>query len=489
MSQKSTPERLRRLDRHHLDPHHYTLSLLKEAYRLKLIDQAGLDAIQSQMMELLARTIMRYTGGESSSVTNETAQRIMLSLFYAIDACMLCLDDSDEALKQLTTRGLASIYQQGLAVLESCLLSTEQIYRRLQEQRLKVDNLAYQTTLDEALPDFFKHYDVLYAAHETMASIDYPLFLDNMQVSGIFYIRNYLLTLTVEDCFCRRYSHQEIKKLLASYGRIYRINTSEALINIFEIAATNAVFSLLAGNPPQQLLISKAQLHMLYSILSALDESERRTMLEEQVKLLLQAHGLSGHDCHPAPDGPWAAWLPVPGLKQLMEHWLGMIMPRLNKALQNGHLENVAIVSSKAATPDRTRTFFTPGVKMADKEFRSLIEELRACRDGAAKADLITSRCQSLVDFIDILEADCLYGEEYQTLYSRLGNMELALLAGMVFNEEIRIKGKDFSLRPLVRQSFCYLWQAEFSRFLQSLPDLHIKLIEHYMHSYLDSRD
>ena len=39
-------------------------------------------------------------------------------------------------------------------------------------------------------------------------------------------------------------------------------------------------------------------------------------------------------------------------------------------------------------------------------------------------------------------------------------------------------QGKDFSLRPLVRQ-FCYLWQAEFSRFLQSLPDLHIKLIEH----------
>ena len=211
MSQKSTPERLRRLDRHHLDPHHYTLSLLKEAYRLKLIDQAGLDAIQSQMMELLARTIMRYTGGESSSVTNETAQRIMLSLFYAIDACMLCLDDSDEALKQLTTRGLASIYQQGLAVLESCLLSTEQIYRRLQEQRLKVDNLAYQTTLDEALPDFFKHYDVLYAAHETMASIDYPLFRDDLKVSGIFYIRNYLRRLSLEDSFCRRYSHQEIK--------------------------------------------------------------------------------------------------------------------------------------------------------------------------------------------------------------------------------------------------------------------------------------
>ncbi|MGI6469234.1 MAG: hypothetical protein GXZ09_01435 [Syntrophomonadaceae bacterium] len=487
MSQKSTPERLRRLDRHHLDPHHYTLSLLKEAYRLKLIDQAGLDAIQSQMMELLARTIMRYTGGESSSVTNETAQRIMLSLFYAIDACMLCLDDSDEALKQLTTRGLASIYQQGLAVLESCLLSTEQIYRRLQEQRLKVDNLAYQTTLDEALPDFFKHYDVLYAAHETMASIDYPLFLDNMQVSGIFYIRNYLLTLTVEDCFCRRYSHQEIKKLLASYGRIYRINTSEALINIFEIAATNAVFSLLAGNPSQQLLISEAQLDMLYKMLSALDEIERQTMLEDQVKLLLQDTERLQNDSNPTPDEPWAAWLPIPSLKQLMEHLIAMIMPRLNKALEYGHLDNVAIVSSKAAAPDKSRTFFTPGVKMDDESFRNLTEELIACQDGAGKADLIVSRCQSLIDFIDILEADCLYEDEYQILYSRLGNMELALLAGMVFPEEIRISGKDFSLRALAGQSFGYLWQEEFSGFLQSLPDHRIKLIEHCIHSNLDS--
>ena len=52
----------------------------------------------------------------------------------------------------------------------------------------------------------------------------------------------------------------------------------------------------------------------------------------------------------------------------------------------------------------------------------------------------------------------------------------------MVFKEEIRIKGKDFSLRPLVRQSFCYLWQAEFLLPCKACPTF-IKLIEHYMHS------
>jgi hypothetical protein len=487
VSQKPNLEKLRRLDQRRLDPHHYTLSLLQQAYRLQLIEQSGLDSIQSQVMELLALAIMRYNRGESSSVTNETAQRIMLSLFYAIDAYMHSLDNPDEALQQLQSQRLASIYNQGLAIIESCLLSTRQMYQNLQEQRLKVNNIAYQSTLDEALPDFFEHYDVRFSAHETMASIDYPLFRDDLKVSGIFYIRNYLRRLSLEDSFCRRYSHQEIKNLLASYGRTYRINTNEALINIFEIVATNAVFSLLAGNPSQQLLISEAQLDMLYKMLSALDEIERQTMLEDQVKLLLQDTERLQNDSNPTPDEPWAAWLPIPSLKQLMEHLIAMIMPRLNKALEYGHLDNVAIVSSKAAAPDKSRTFFTPGVKMDDESFRNLTEELIACQDGAGKADLIVSRCQSLIDFIDILEADCLYEDEYQILYSRLGNMELALLAGMVFPEEIRISGKDFSLRALAGQSFGYLWQEEFSGFLQSLPDHRIKLIEHCIHSNLDS--
>ncbi len=487
MNRPSDLEKHRYLDKRRLDSHHFTLSLLQNAHRLGLIDKAGMDSIQSQVMDLLAAAIRLYTRGESTSVKNETAQGIMLSLFYAMDACLRSPGHPDEALEQLQARGLASIHSQGLAILESCLLDTRRIYENLLQQRLKVANLAYQSTLEEALPDFFNHYDVRFAAHETMASIDYPLLLDDMKVSGVFYIRKYLQTLTVENSFCRRYSTKEVKNLLTAYGRTYRININEALINIFEIVATNAMFSLLAGNPAQQLSISKAQLESLYQVLSAADESGRLEMLGAQAELLLVWPGASQDDYNLTPDEPWAAPVPVPGLKQLLEHLLTLIMPRLNRALEFGNLENVVIVSSKAAAPDAPRIVFNAGIKMDDDSFRELIGDIMACRDGAQKAALITGRSQSLADFIDILEADCLFEGEYQALYARLGEMELALLARILFVEEIRSDGEGFCLRPEAGQAFDYPWQAELSFFLQNLPAHRIKLIEHLIHSSLET--
>jgi len=61
--------------------------------------------------------------------------------------------------------------------------------------------MPYNTTIDESSPIFLKKYNILFEAHNTMASIDYPLAVDDMSLQGVFYIRQYLERLHIESQF------------------------------------------------------------------------------------------------------------------------------------------------------------------------------------------------------------------------------------------------------------------------------------------------
>lgn len=488
MHDKTNLEMHRHLRKHRLDPYQYTLALLQSGYQLGLVDQASMEGIQSQVMELLAATIQRYTRGESTSVKSETAQRIMLSMFYAMDTYLRSLEHADEALQALQIEGIAEIHRQGLAFLEACLLDTAQLYQEIKSHQLSLVNYAYQSTINEALSDFFNSYDVRFAAQDTTTSIDYPLLLDDMKASGIFYIRQYLQKLALETRFCQRYSKKALDDLLASYGRAYRINPQEALINVFEIVATNAIFSILAGNPSSELSLSRPQLQLLQQLLLGMSEEQRQAVIESQVELLCAPSGKSTDATtvvNPSAD-PWAAPCAIPSLRELFAHLLTILLPRLNRALEHGHLENVVMVSDKAAYLQQ-KIIFDTGARMDDELFRDLAERILACRDGLEKAALIIKSTESLGDFIDILEADCLFDNEYQALYAGLGEMELSLLARMLFNEEMHLDAEEFSLQDIREKVLESQWQAELLHFLLNLPAERLNLIERFLHSTLES--
>lgn len=477
-------EKHRHLDGSRLDPQHYTLSLMQQAQRRGLLDRPGMDAIQAQLMELLAAAVLRYTRGESSSVKNETAQGIMLSLFYSLDNCLMAMGHPDLALEALQTQVLANLYRQGLSSLEACLEDTAHIFADLKARQLPIANMAYQATLDDALPGFFNNYDPRFAAQDTIADIDYPLLKDDMKMCGLFYIRRYVLTLSAENHFCEQYESREIKKLLAAYAGTYRVNTNEALINIFEITATNAIFSRLVGNRAERLSISPTQLKTLERLLSGMNREQRLELLQAQAQGLTEA--LSPSSAIEPEADPWAVQTAAPSMKELMDYLISILMPRLDRALEFSNLKNVIIVSGKESRP-KQRILFDAGVKMDDESFRELIAEIMECWDGKAKAALITARSQSLADFIDILEADCLYEQEYRDLYSQLGEMELALLARMIFIEDLRADFEGFSLAAAISKSFEYPWQTEFCAFLSTLPAQALQAVEQLIHSTLDN--
>ncbi|MCG9967302.1 DUF6179 domain-containing protein [Pelotomaculum terephthalicicum JT] len=454
------------LNKERLDPNQYTLSLLKEGRRAGLIDRRTVDNIQSQIMSLLASLIIRHTKGESTSIKVETAQSIFMSMLYSIDAWISKFNDPEAALACLRTHDIEDTHKKGLALVAACLAETKALYREIKDKKLNVSVKAYHSTIDEALPEFLISYDEVFKAHDTMASVDYPLLLDDMRVKGIFYIKQYLEKLKIENQFCSLFADKDVGKLLVNYGKVYRIDYREALINVFEILITNSIFSVLSESEAKKLSISKYQYALLLDQFKGLDRSQCSSLIKKAFEVLIG-------ELH----------IEQPQLKDYIRNAASVLMPRYLSALDHDCLDNVVILDD-----EENRWFdiiFDEGKSMDDHSFRMVVEQIIECVDSAEKTAIITSSIHSLGDFIDVLEANCLFEDEFSALFNALGDMELSILARIVFIEEIRNEPTGFSVRNAAEKPMERQWQTEYARFLLSLSADRIRSIEQYINSSL----
>lgn len=452
-----------------LDPNNYSISILNEALHLGLIDHSTMDAVQAKAMEILADLICKYTKGESSSLRVETSQRLLMSVFYAIDAGQGSDSDPQEALESLINDDLREIYKQGLDALELNLKACRDLYEETHKTKLHIPNDAYHSTIDE-MQDFFKSYDILYNAQYATANIDYPLLFDDMDIEGVFYIKQYLEKLNLENRICSLYPIRDINQLLVNYSRVYRINTRETLINILEIVISNAIFSILSGNRGSQLNISSEQFGQLNQRLLNFDRSRFTALLSEAIEVLIVDLQIE-----------------APAEKEYIRNFHAVLFPRFINALDNNSLNNLIIVNAKAT--QQFDIMFDEGNSLDDEHFRQVVQNIMACAKPEDKSAIIRSEIQSLGDFIDILEAECLFEEEYHVLFNHLGDMELSILARIVFIEDIRTNLMNFSLQNPEETPQELDWQAAFCEYLQLLSPERIETIENCIKSRLQMND
>ncbi len=469
MMKATNIEKYKTLHQERLDPNNYTLSLLNEALRIGLIDQATIDGVQAQIMIILAELIRKFTKGESSSLKVETTQRLLMSIFYAIDAAISNFDDPQEALHSLEEEDIKEIYKMGLDLLESCLTESKQLYQEIEKHKLAVQIEAYHTTIN-AFPAFFQNYDLLYSAQDTMANIDYPLLFDDMSIQGVFYIKQYLEKLQLEDRFCGLFAQEDINHLLFNYGSVYRINYSESLINVFEIVLSNAIFSVLSGNSGDQLRISQAQFELLQPKFVGLDHTHAALLIAAAIEVLINELQID-----------------QPRTGEYIRKFKSVFLTRFTNALAHNCLENVIIIDKEVT--QQFDIIFDEGNRLDDERFRLVVDDIMDCTFTKRKTDIVRTEIHSLGDFIDILEADCFFGDEYYDLFNSLGDMELSILTRIVFIEGIRTSLMNFSIENPGEKAMETDWQIEFSNYLQTLSPERIQSIESYIKSSLQTSD
>ena len=388
-----------------LNQAHYLQSILQEASRLNILSDSELENIQLQSLQLLARQTDRYTGGESSSVKVETAQSLLQSVFYTVGIYLKSLPDPDMSVAELKQKPLLELYRQGRKLTEVQLDNAKGLFNIIQDDCLVTDNYAYNDTIQNGISGFFSAYDADFAAHETPASIDYPLSNDQMDLVGIEYIYSYLQKLFWENQFCKNFTGHDINCLLRGYDDHYQ----DLLINIFGLVLTNAVGYVLADKKCLRLNIEPEDRFYLHQKMAHLSLEKLDEMLQDASAQICKELNIT--------------------VKLLQEHIAAAVInlsANLKNALEKNRLETV-FVTLKEDHPKQIIQY-EDGGKMDDELFRSIAEEIRQCRYVSDKIVIIQREIHSIIDLTDILEGSCIFDDEFSEVFQSLGDMELALL-------------------------------------------------------------
>src|SRR5690625_1390149 len=114
----------------------YTISILNEGLRVGLLNSEDVYGTQRQLMSILENLIRRYTQGESSSVTSETAVSILSSVLYAVDAYLLHFNDPEKAIDVVKKGDVKNVYDQGIDLIRHCFEETKQLYKEINNNKL-----------------------------------------------------------------------------------------------------------------------------------------------------------------------------------------------------------------------------------------------------------------------------------------------------------------------------------------------------------------
>lgn len=439
-------EKLSALRRENINISQYTISLLNEAVACSLLSGTKLEEIQLQIMQVLQERMTRYTAGESSSVSAETAQSLLSGVLYCVDTALLERPSPEAALAFVIDTSLSEIYESGLALVKQTVKQTKEQLQDLQKNSLSIELEAYQSTVNYALSDFFAAYDPEFFPHEAAGLIDYPLLFDDSGRTTVFYIRDYIGELQTETSFCRCFTEQAITELLSSYGSTYCTDYRVLLINISEVVINNCVFSVLAGHHPGALFVTQGECTALTRKWRSYNEGQLELLLRTAAEQIIRQLNIGDE-----------------ALITLLRRYPPVLAPRVFSAVQTNTLNRLAIVRYEAEKPI---VQFQEGEKLTDKALRGAAKRILACTSGEDKVKLIHTEIHSFEDLLDILSSECLFGAEYDVLFGSFGDAELSLLCLNMLEGELYAADMDSLSSHLFEMKPEKEWQRRFLSYL-----------------------
>jgi hypothetical protein len=376
-------------------------------------------SIQERLFSLLARQTGRFTMGDSSSVRTETAEALLRSVCFTLGVCLKDADGERQALERLKAQSIDSLFGMGQEEVKRLVQRGRIMLQALQERRICTRNRAYNDTVN-ALPEFFRRYDMLFLAHEIPCDIDYQLFLPVGDLGGIEYMLEYMRHLAAENAFCLGFPPGYIERLL--HGMIR--DADELLINIFEPVFNNAV-----------------GLRLLHADIRALDITPAmRERLAGNLKRL-SPDALPNRIAQAADSVCEELHMESPEVRAYIREAGDRLADRLARQLGTGGLEGIFVTFRDAdALPAGER--FADGKRMDDEALRELIEEMRGLRYTTDKVAMVKMHIRSVADLTEVL-GECFEDGEYDAVFRLLEDAELQELVKRICDK----KGEDLGDR------------------------------------------
>lgn len=420
-----------------IDQGNYFQSLLAAAMEMKLLSDTELSGLQYSLAGLLAKQTERYTSGESSSVTIERAQSLLQGICYHISIYLKSFPTMEQKLRLLKEEKPEVLHRKGMEVVSELYHEAERKLKLLQATSPLIDNQAYQDTLYHGLPEFFHDYELEFAPQESAGTIDYPLCLEISDSTGVEYILTYLKRLEEENHFISRFPKEQVADLLKGFHR----DSRELLVNIYELALTNALGTILTGKKELGLAVEAVDREWLQLKLQGKSREELGKRLTAAYEEL--THSLGYEEKLPG-YGVKCTMQLIERLYQSLElHTLEQIFISLPvkreysgpagtsgaayEATGNSDIEAMGYESSDTEAMESGSIFYEEGARRKDEELRELIDELNTKSSTMEKLLVIKRSVHSLDDLTELLPI-CFDREEYEEVYRLLSDTELKIL-------------------------------------------------------------
>jgi hypothetical protein len=423
----------------------YFESLLIEASDKGVIDQDRMTDIQLGLLTLLSRNVDRYTSKESSSVRVEDAESILKSINYTISMALKAAGDAEKAVYMINTEDIQTIYSKGIEVINKYFENAKLISDKLRSDDFSINNYAYRDTVHKGIPMFFSFYDRVLAASESAGSIDYPLSFDNMDISGVEYIYEYLYHLSLENSICRRFSPSEIESLMKCHSKHYK----EDLINVYELVLSNLIGRSLLGYGIEELDIDNTDIVTLEKQLEKMISAE----IDEKLYLAFEQI-MCDMNITDDYDRDYLKKA-LPDLAFRIKHNLSV--HKLQKIF-------ISISGHQDTGVGMVEDSFVDGVQMEDEELRNLIDEISDCKNLKNKVSIVRDNVKSIADLVEILEV-CFFEGEYIEVFKLLDTRELIVIKHMIEEE----KKQNFLIDSLNYEDS---WKGSFMQYIQNMRSI-----------------
>ena len=275
----------------------------------------------ARLVALLAWQTRKYTKGESTSVTVETAHELLASLRYTL---AVVAEEAHIPQERLMTEELPPLIRQGQKLLQGRLERAKRLWAAVCRTAPGLRNVYYADTL-RGIGDHFRRYDLYFFAHMKPPCIDYPLLIAaDEALQGLDFTEEYLKRVLTENLILSRFDANAVRELL----RTVHGNIEEAYLNLCEQPLTNALGLALLGKDARSLHIGNAEQEELLYLLESKTLEQRRQLLRGAALKL----------CGELETGD--AWS-----RGYVTAFAESLLPRLDAALWAGDVSNIFIAA------------------------------------------------------------------------------------------------------------------------------------------------
>ncbi|MCC0649347.1 DUF6179 domain-containing protein, partial [Clostridioides sp. ZZV15-6598] len=310
-------------------------------------------------------------------------------------------------------------------------------------------------------------------------------------------------SIDIENRFCNLFRKKDREKLFYDYGITYKIDCDVILINLFELIINNSIFSTILGNESTNLKISEYE----YEFLEKQFKNIYNHTFEDEIKVHEENNVIEFIEENNSFDFNNSEELDEESIINekivlLLEEAIDVLLERLNiedeamikyiKAYEKIFIESVLssiksdtfksmITVSKNESEPLEKYIVDDENKLDDESFRAIFNAILESTSIIEKIKIIKENINAKKDFIDILESECLFGDDYLMLFASLSEFELAILGSVVFYEDMRME--EINLLELLLNKNCEttLWKREYIEFIKRQNKEKIHCIEEYI--------